>query len=93
MSDHQSSSQKFSVAEEEDILQQALLSILFVERPTQLTVRDLCLELRASEDFTARDAVDQAVRALVGTGLVHEHGPFVIPSRAAYRFAELFERI
>jgi hypothetical protein len=41
------------------------------------------------DDFARRDAIDNAVRDLVGAGLVHRHGPFVFAARAAVRFDEL----
>ena len=41
------------------------------------------------DEFGPRDAIENAVRDLVGAGLVHHHGMFVFPTRAAVRFDEL----
>jgi hypothetical protein len=66
--------------------------MLISEHPTPMTLPDIALELRGTQDFDATDAVDRAVRGLIGVGLVHRNGIFVVPSRAALRFRELEDR-
>jgi hypothetical protein len=73
-----------------DHVQQAALAILLDAYPAQLSVDELARELTDRPDeFGPRDAIDNAVRDLVGAGLVHRHGTFVFPTRAAVRFDEL----
>ena len=73
-----------------DQVQQAVLAILLDAHPAQLSVDELVRELTDRPDeFGPRDAIENAVRDLVGAGLVHHHGPFVFPTRAAVRFDEL----
>jgi hypothetical protein len=73
-----------------DQVQQAALAILLDANPAQLAVDELVRELTDRPDeFGPRDAIENAVRDLVGAGLVHRHGPFVFPTRAAVRFDEL----
>jgi hypothetical protein len=73
----------------DDAVEQAVLASLLAEHPTQLTMLDLHRERRDPDDPVERDAVDRAVQRLVGAGLVHRSGPFVIPTRAALRFEGL----
>jgi hypothetical protein len=41
------------------------------------------------ENFASRDAIETAVCHLARTGLLHRHGQFVLPARAALRVFEL----
>ena len=66
--------------------------MLLIEHPTQMTMVDICLELRGAQDFEATETVDRAVRGLIGVGLAHRNGIFVVPSRAALRYRELEDR-
>jgi hypothetical protein len=73
-----------------DQVQQAALAILLDAHPAQLSVDELARELTDRPDeFGPRDAIENAVRDLVGAGLVHRHGTFVFATRAAVRFDEL----
>ena len=73
-----------------DQVQQAVLAILLDAHPAQLSIDELARELTdRPAEFGPRDAIENAVRDLVGAGLVHHHGPFVFPTRAAVRFDEL----
>lgn len=66
------------------VAQSAVLSILLAEHPVQLTFSELAREiLGGAGDFGQRDAVKRAVRDLVGVGLLHCNGIFVLPSRVA----------
>jgi hypothetical protein len=73
-----------------DQVQQAALAILLDAHPAQLSVDELARELTdRPAEFEPRDAIENAVRDLVGAGLVHRHGMFVFPTRSAVRFDEL----
>lgn len=77
-------------AEEDARTEAAVLRWLLALHPAQITFVELLREVcEEPEDFAQRDAIERAVRDLVATGLVHRHGEFVIPSRAALRFDEL----
>ena len=79
-----------SVAEREDMAQQAILAILLEAHPGQRSVEEVVREVTDRPDeFVACDAVENAIRALVGAGLLHRQGPFVFATRAAVRFDEL----
>jgi hypothetical protein len=79
-------------AEDEDV-ESAVLQQLLDLHPTQVTLEELAREFGArSNDFTAHDAVERAVRDLAGAGLLHRGGEFVVPTRAALRFNELLDR-
>ena len=68
----------------QDILEHALLNEVLARHPAQLTFDELVRAL-GEERFLVEDAVT----ALAGAGLVHRHGEFIVPSRAAVRFDEL----
>jgi hypothetical protein len=79
-----------SVAEREDMAQQAVLAILLEAHPGQRSVEEVAREMTdRPDDVAARDAVDNSIRDLVAAGLLHRHGPFVFATRAAVRFEEL----
>jgi hypothetical protein len=61
--------------------------------PILLTSAELIREI-AGEDpgFAERDAIERALRDLGGVGLLHSHGEFVVPTRAALHFSELLDR-
>lgn len=61
--------------------------------PVLLTVEELIREIAGEHaGFAERDAIERAVRDLGGVGLLHHHGEFVLPTRAALHFSELLER-
>lgn len=67
-----------------------VLSFLLDEHPAQLTIPEVARELYAHpSDFDENDAVERAIRDLVGGGLLQCHGAFVLPTRAALYFARL----
>jgi hypothetical protein len=78
-----------SPVDADDAMEQAVLASLLSEHPAQLTMLDLHRERSDPDDPVERDAVDRAVRRLVAAGLVHRHGAFVIPTRAALRSEKL----
>ena len=65
-------------AVEEAACDRALLGVLLALHPIQLTLAELGRELGgpAAE-------IEDSVRRLAAGGLVHRHGEFVIPTRAA----------
>jgi hypothetical protein len=70
--------------------ERTVLAFLLEEHPTQLTIPELSLALYAHPgDFESDDAVERAVRELVGAGLLHCEGAFIVPTRAALYFAQL----
>jgi hypothetical protein len=77
-------------AEDDARTEAAVLRWLLALHPAQITFAELLREVcEEPEDFAQRDAIERAVRDLVAAGLVHRHGEFVVPSRAALRFDEL----
>jgi hypothetical protein len=79
-----------SRASEDDILQSAVLAILLDAYPGQRSEHELVRELTADpRDVSKHDAVENAVRELVGAGLAHRHGSFLFATQAAARFEEL----
>jgi hypothetical protein len=79
-----------SVAEREDTLQGAVLALLVLAHPGQFSIEELVRELTDRPDeFSERDAIDNALRDLAGAGLVHRDGSFVFATRAAVHFDEL----
>jgi hypothetical protein len=79
-----------SSAGQDDQMQAVVLSHVLLIHPIQLTQGELSRELTGgSDEFAAIEEIDRAVRDLVAVGLLHRHGLFVVPSRAAARFHEL----
>jgi hypothetical protein len=69
---------------EDAAIRAAVLALLLDQHPAQLTLAELAREVAADPgDFAQRDAIARAVRDLVGAGLLHRHGEFAIPTRAA----------
>jgi hypothetical protein len=81
-----------SPAAEDAANESAVLQQLLDLHPTQVTVTELLREVGGEfADFDERDAIERAVRDLVGAGLLHRRDDFVVPSRAAVRFNELLD--
>jgi hypothetical protein len=60
--------------------------------PTHLRLSELIQEVSAgAADFAQRDAIERAVRDLVGVGLLFRSDGLVLPTRAALRFNEIIE--
>jgi hypothetical protein len=75
---------------EEDLAQQAVLAILLDAHPAQRSTDEIVRELTDRPDeFGERDRIENAIRDLVGAGLLHRHGPFVFATHAAVRLTEL----
>lgn len=70
--------------------ERTVLAFLIEEHPNQLTVPEVSWALdQGSAEFEAKDAVERAVRELVGAGLLRCADGFVVPTRAALYFARL----
>ncbi|HWB69924.1 MAG TPA: hypothetical protein VG518_08090 [Solirubrobacterales bacterium] len=79
-------------AEEDARTESAVLYRVLELHPAQITIAELTRELGGqAAGFAQRDAIARAVRDLAGAGLLHDHDGFVLPTRAALRFFELFE--
>ncbi len=75
---------------EDEAVQSAVLALVLAMHPDRLTLVELMREMVGdSEDFAERDAVQRAVRDLVGAGLLRRSGELVLPTRAATRFHRL----
>jgi hypothetical protein len=73
-----------SPAGEDRRTESAVLALLLDEHPIQLTMEELIVVLCADPDRgDPEDAGKRAVCELVGAGLVHRHGGFLTPTRAA----------
>jgi hypothetical protein len=77
----------------QDIRDQAVvLTFVLALNSEHLTIIDLARSLNADpQDFTRPDAVERAVRDLVGVGLLEIDGGLVKPTAAARRFIQLIE--
>jgi hypothetical protein len=75
----------------EDLRDQgAVLTEILVLHPAHLRLSELVREIAAgAADFEKKDAIERAVRDLVGVGLLFRNGDLVLPTRAALRFDEL----
>lgn len=70
--------------------ERAVLAFLIEEHPSQLTIPELSRALNAQPGgFDSDDAVERAVRELVGAGLLRCQGGYIVPTRAAVYFARL----
>lgn len=77
-------------AAEDTAIESAVLQHVLALHPTHVTLPELVRDVGGeSIGFEQRDAIERAVRDLVGAGLLHQHDSFVLPSRAAIRFDEL----
>ena len=82
--------QSFFAPPDDAEVQSAVLSVLVVEHPVQLTTSELTRQLVDDpDDFVQRDAVRRAVHDLAGVGLLHRQGIVVVPSRAALYYERL----
>jgi hypothetical protein len=68
----------------------AVLMLLLALHPAHLTFAELMLEIGTGPERRGATAtVEQAVGALVASGLLHRHGDFLLPTRAALRCDQL----
>lgn len=80
-------------ATEDLATESAVLQQVLAFHPVLVTAAELMREVGGeSPGFAETDAIERALRDLIGAGLLHEHDKFVIPTRAALRFTELLDR-
>jgi len=80
-------------ATEDLATESAVLQQVLAFHPVLVTAAELLREVGGeSPGFAETDAIERALRDLIGAGLLHEHGKFVVPTRAALRFSELLDR-
>ena len=72
-----------------DVLAAAVLGLLIVEHPAQLSVAELARHFSDPLTPVPGEEVSDALADLVGDGLVHRSGEFYFATRAAVR-AEYF---
>jgi hypothetical protein len=78
----------FAAQDAED--QRVVLAFVLEEHPAQLTIPEVAQALYAHPgDSKSDDAVERAIRDLVGGGLLHCNGRFVLPTRAALYLSRL----
>jgi hypothetical protein len=78
-------------AQDDAKYERIVLTAVLEAHPAQITEAELFREHADDpEDFGMRDAFGRAVRDLVGVGLLHRSGDFVLPTRAAVRVKELW---
>jgi hypothetical protein len=74
---------KAPTADDENV-QSTILQHLIDLYPAQLTITEVVRELTvASTDFSVVDQVERAICKLIRAGLIHRHGDFLFPTRAA----------
>jgi type IV secretory pathway protease TraF len=79
-----------TTGEEDLVFEAAVLQEVLAIHPNPVTLAELVDEIAGKGcDFAQRDAVERAVHALAGCGLLHRTEALVLPSRAALRFDEL----
>lgn len=69
--------------------ERAILAHVVETFPDTLRLSDLLRELGDPKDFSERDAIERAVRELVGGGLLFRCEGAVLPTRTALRAYEL----
>jgi hypothetical protein len=80
-------------AAEDAATESAILQQVLDFHPVLVTLVELVREVGGeSPSFAVRDGIERAVRDLTGAGLLHDHGGFIAPTRAALRFNELLDR-
>lgn len=77
-------------SDEDRANESAVLQHVLALHPAAITLEELIRELGPEPDaFAQRDAIERAVRDLIGSGLLHRSDSLVLPSRAALRFDQL----
>ena len=78
-----------STAEEDAAHERIVLAAVLEVHPGQITEAELVRE-HADDPHSARDSFERAIADLARAGLLHRHGGFVLPTRAAVRVKELW---
>ena len=73
-----------SPAAEDHKTERAALALVLDGHPDHLTIPEISRAMNERPgDFSSEDAVERAIRELVGAGLLHLSGGLVSPTRAA----------
>jgi len=84
--------ERLTTADQDDRDQAAVLRHVLFLYPEGLTLEELIRELGSfSGSCSQRDPFERAVRDLTATGLLHQVGPLVLPTRSAVVFHRLAE--
>lgn len=79
-----------TTGKEDRAFEAAVLQQVLAIHPSPVTLAELIDEIAGKGcDFNQRDAIERAVHALAGCGLLHRSEALVLPSRAALRFDTL----
>lgn len=70
-------------------VEHAVLGFLLHEHPDRLTIPEVSRAMNRFSDFNSEDAVERAIRELVGAGLLRCEGAYVQPTRAALYYERL----
>ena len=71
-------------------LEQAAFSLLVGSYPAPWSREEIIRALASDpNEFPGRDAVDNSLRELVSSGLLHQNGELFLPTRPAIRALEL----
>lgn len=70
-------------------VEHAVLGFLLHEHPDRLTIPEVSRAMNRFSDFNSEDAVERAIRELVGAGLLRCQGAYVQPTRAALYYERL----
>jgi hypothetical protein len=90
MQDEDIQRRDFTPAQEDEIIERALLTQALVLHPARLSILELAFRLeRDWQDSAQKDAVERAVRELSRDGLLVCDCRCISPSRAALRFEQL----
>ena len=75
---------------EGETIEAAVLELLLALHPSHLTLDELSREIGTTGGrLSDTEITEPAVRHLVGAGLLHHHGSFLVPTRAALRCDQL----
>jgi hypothetical protein len=78
-----------SPAEADRTTERAVLAFLIEEHPSELTIPEVSWAFNPRGSDSEGDAVERAIRELVGARLLHCRDGFVMPTRAALYFERL----
>jgi hypothetical protein len=73
-------------------VERVVLTHLLDAHPDRFTIPEVSRAMNAGKtDFGSEDAVERAIRQLVGAGLLHCCSGFILPTRAALYYSRLAE--
>jgi hypothetical protein len=81
-----------TTAEEDAREERRVLREVLTIYPASFTLEELTRELTVgSSEYSDQDAIERAVRDLIGCGLLHRMGELVLPTRPAVVFYALIQ--